>query len=176
MEPRPDDVPKHFLNPCMIFVHRQEHLVSTVLGSCVSVCLWDPRMASGGINHYMLPLWNGEGLATPKYGNIAIDVLIRKMLELGCSKERLLAKVFGGGNVLNAGNGLFPIGDRNVAIAQDLLLQHGIRIAAADTGGTRGRKILFNTRTGVILMGKLGIEGTQPALPDGRPKNPNPFI
>jgi chemotaxis protein CheD len=127
-------------------------------------------MACGGMNHFMLPLWNGEGLPTPKYGNIAIENLIRKMLNLGCAKERLLAKVFGGGNVLNGGSGLYPVGDRNITIAEELLLQHGIRIAASDTGGTRGRKILFNTHTGTVLMARLGTEEAPPSLPDGRPK------
>ena len=69
---------------------------------------------------------------------------------------------------------MFPVGDRNMTLAQELLPQHGIRIAASDTGGTRGRKILFNTATGVVLMAKLGTEEAQPTLPDGRPKNPKP--
>jgi chemotaxis protein CheD len=170
MEPGRGDTPKHFLNPCMVFVHREEHLVSTVLGSCVSVCLWDGRMTCGGMNHFMLPLWNGDGLPTPKYGNIAIDILFRRMLDLGCAKERLVAKVFGGSTILKTGAGLYPVGERNVSIAEELLRQQAIPIIAADTGGVQGRKILFNTRSGVVLVGQLGMEGGLLGLPDGRPR------
>lgn len=173
MEPVRDDVPKHFLNPCMVFVPREEHLISTVLGSCVSVCLWDGRMARGGMNHYMLPLWNGEGLPTPKFGNIAIDVLVRKMLDMGCAREKLVAKVFGGATVLKGGTGLYPVGERNIILAEELLHQQGIPILASDTGGEQGRKILFNTRTGMVLVGRLGMEASLPALPDGRPRQPS---
>ena len=88
----PSDAPQksHYLYPGELFVHREPHVVSTVLGSCISVCLWDPERRLGGINHFLLPLWNGEGLPTPKYGNIAISRLIEKMEALGAqSLERL---------------------------------------------------------------------------------------
>ena len=68
MNQTPGNPPKLFLQPCTIFVHREEHWVSTILGSCISLCLWDPKLGAGGINHYMLPLWNGEGLPTPNTG------------------------------------------------------------------------------------------------------------
>ncbi len=57
----------HYLHPGNLFAHRTPHIVTTILGSCVAVCLWDPINNIGGINHYMLPLWNGEGLPVPKY-------------------------------------------------------------------------------------------------------------
>ena len=90
----------HFLYPGALYAQKGECVVSTILGSCVSVCLWDPLLKIGGINHYMLALWNGEGLPSPKYGNIAITKLIEKMLSLGRRKGDLKAMVFGGGEVL----------------------------------------------------------------------------
>ena len=87
----------HFLLPGNLFVHEEEYTVLTVLGSCISVCLWDPRRKIGGINHYMLPFWNGEGLASPRFGNIAIIKLIEKMLAHGADRHNLQAKVFGEG-------------------------------------------------------------------------------
>ncbi len=90
----------YYLIQGMIFAAVEEYRVTTVLGSCVTICLWDPYLEIGGINHYMYPFWNGEGLATPRYGNIAIPKLIEKMLSLGCTKNSLRAKVFGGGNIL----------------------------------------------------------------------------
>lgn len=145
---------KHFLFPGTLFADRVDCQVSTVLGSCVSVCLWDSVALVGGINHFMLPLWNGEGLATPKYGNIAIEKLLAKMLALGCRKEYLVAKVFGGANVMGTGNEVFMIGDRNIMIAFQMLEDLGIPVKGSDVGGRVGRKIIMNTGTGAVLVGK----------------------
>ena len=141
--------------PGNIFAHRDEYTVTTVLGSCVSVCLWDPARRLGGINHFMLPLWNGDGLASPRYGNIAIVKLIEKMLELGADRNNLKAKVFGGGDVLKVTSTFMNIGARNVVLAQDLLREEKIPIISADTGGQNGRKLLYNTRSGVVLVNLL---------------------
>lgn len=142
----------HYLLPGNLFVHEEEHTVLTVLGSCVSVCLWDPRKGIGGINHYMLPFWNGEGLASPRFGNIAIMKLVEKMLESGADRRNLQAKVFGGGDMLKATSALMNIGQRNIVLAQDLLRDERIPIISSDTGGMHGRKLVFNTRTGVVLV------------------------
>ena len=85
--------------------------MTTVLGSCVSICLWDAHARVGGINHYLLPLWNGEGLPTPKYGNIAIERLIDKVRGLGGGKK-LVAKVFGGSALWETADGLLAVGRR----------------------------------------------------------------
>ena len=152
---------RHNLNPCMLMASRNELEIMTLLGSCVAVCLWDPRLAFGGMNHYMLPLWNGEGLPTPKYGNVAIEKLIARMLEFGCRKEQLVAKCFGGANVLGDTSGRMLIGERNIAVAEEVLGNHRIPIVARDMGGLRGMKILLNTRTGVVLAGRLASSPVQ---------------
>ncbi len=139
----------HFLYPSALFASREPTLVSTILGSCVAVCLWDKVLHIGGINHYMLPLWNGEGLASPKYGNIAIDKLLERMLELGSRKENLVAKVFGGGAVIESG-AKFRIGERNVETALTRLKDLNIPIVAKSVGGENGRKLEFETHTGVV--------------------------
>lgn len=152
----PETVEKtHYLMAGNLFVPEETHLVTTVLGSCVSVCLWDSVQHIGGINHYMLPFWNGEGLASPKYGNIAITKLIERLQDLGSLKRNLRAKVFGGGIVLNVTNPFMNIGERNIQLADDLLRSEGISVMSADTGGYVGRKIIFNTGTGMVLVKKL---------------------
>ncbi len=144
---------RHYLYPGAIFVHSQPHLVTTILGSCVSVCLWDSKTRIGGINHYLLPFWNGEGLPTPKYGNIAIVKLIEKMLASpGCHKDHLVAKIFGGASMWGTGGGLLAIGDRNCELAKELLHKHAIPIQACDLGGKVGRKLIFNTQDGSVLV------------------------
>jgi chemotaxis protein CheD len=142
----------HYLLPGNLFVHHEEHTVLTVLGSCVSVCLWDSRKRIGGINHYMLPFWNGEGLASPRFGNIAIIKLIERMIEQGAERRNLQAKIFGGGDMLRATAAFMNIGQRNIVLAQDLLRDERIPIMSSDTGGKHGRKLLFNTQTGVVLV------------------------
>jgi len=145
----------HYLVAGSLFAHEERHIVTTVLGSCVSVCLWDCSRNRGGINHYMLPFWNGEGLASPKYGNIAIAKLLERMLELGSERRSLRAKVFGGGVVLNVTNPFMNIGERNIQLAEGMLRSENIPIISADTGGKVGRKLIFNTETGTVLLKKL---------------------
>lgn len=142
----------HYLQPTMIFVSEKPIVIQTILGSCVSVCLWDKKLHIGGMNHYMLPFWNGVGLATPKYGNIAIEKLLDKMLLLGSKKRDLVAKTFGGGRVMQSSlNGNFQIGMQNILIAEEMLKSEKIPIVSENMGGTYGRKIQFYTHTGVVL-------------------------
>ncbi len=137
----------HFLYPAALYASSEPTTVSTILGSCVAVCLWDRRLGIGGINHFMLPLWNGQGLASPKYGNIAIEKLVARLEALGSQPNRLVAKVFGGGAVIETGSH-FHIGDRNVALAMESLRELGIPVVAQSVGGSNGRKLEYDTETG----------------------------
>lgn len=145
---------KHFLYPGTIFAEPHPYQISTVLGSCVAVCLWDHLVHRGGMNHIMLPFWNGEGLATPKYGNIAMEKLLDKVLSIGCCRESLVAKVFGGANVSGTGLEVYMIGDRNITLAMDMLEEFRIPVVGKDVGGRVGRKIIMNSGTGVVMVGK----------------------
>ena len=147
-----DEYLKHFLYPAALFVNSKPYEVSTILGSCVAVCLWDPYTQIGGINHYMLPLWNGQGLASPKYGNIAIQKLLEKLLALGCKKHNLRAKVFGGAEVIDTNVTQFHIGQRNIVIAFDMLAEEKIPVLSSSVGGKHGRKIIFFTNTGEVMQ------------------------
>jgi len=135
-----------FIYPGKLHASRNPYLLKTILGSCVAICLWDKHEHIGGMNHFMLPLWNGEGLASPKYGNIAIELLINKMLLLGCQKKNISAKIFGGGSVIKGNeSSLYSIGERNIQLAKELLEKEHIKIIAQSVGGFQGRKILMNT-------------------------------
>ena len=141
---------QHYLYPAALYASDEECIVTTVLGSCVAVCLFDKTTNIGGINHFMLPYWNGQGLSSPKYGNIAIPKLIDKLASLGVKKSHLIAKVFGGGEVIEASSQIFNIGVRNIALAEELLHELKIPIVARSVGGKNGRKITFNTKTGEV--------------------------
>ena len=145
-----ENIPVHFLYPAELFISRTPYQVNTILGSCVSVCLYDPVLQIGGINHFMLPYWNGQGLASPKYGNIAIDRLADKMISLGCNKNNLKAKLFGGGEVIETNIVQFNIGQRNIEVARLLLEEMKIPIISSSLGGKLGRKIEFYTSTGDV--------------------------
>jgi chemotaxis protein CheD len=105
-------------------------------------------MMMGAINHYILPQWNGNDLATMKYGNLAIIRILEELLNLGCKYEDLEAKVFGGAEVLTGMPTKFHIGRRNIKIAMEILNELKIPIVFSNTGGDRGRKISFNTQSG----------------------------
>lgn len=145
---------KHFLYPGALFISADECAITTVLGSCIAVCLWDQVHGGGGMNHFMLPLWNGEGLPTPRYGNIAMEKLLEQVLAFGARRQNLVAKVFGGANLLVNSSASFPIGARNIELALGQLDVWQIPVVASDVGGHAGRKIIMNTMTGVVLMAK----------------------
>lgn len=140
----------HFLYPAALFAPREPHIINTILGSCVAVVMWDPTMNIGGMAHYMLPLWNGEGLASPKYGNIAIERLLEKLNSYGSRRNNIKAKIFGGGEVIDNYEPYFYIGQRNIEIAREMLGDLNIPIVASSTGGKMGRKLIFNTYTGEV--------------------------
>jgi chemotaxis protein CheD len=142
----------YFLFPSNLHVSKEETNILTILGSCVAVCIWDPITQIGGMNHYMLPLWNGKGLASPKYGNIAIKRLIERLENLGVKKNNMQAKVFGGGEVLETESNSFIIGKRNAMIAFEMLDEYKIPVISSNTEGKLGRKIIFNTKTGKVKL------------------------
>lgn len=144
-------VNKHYLFPGTIFAHRDRHRVTTILGSCVAVCVWHEQARVGGINHYLLPLWNGDGLPTPKYGNIAIDRLVEK-IRLIAGGGALIAKVFGGASMWSQTSGALAVGERNVELAFSTLEEMKIKVVSQDIGGGLGRKIIFDTESGSVLL------------------------
>lgn len=145
---------KHFLYPGNLFVSVGLTRISTILGSCVAVCLWDRVRAIGGINHYILPFWNGEGLPTPRYGNLAIYRLCEQMQRHGCEKRDLVAKVFGGAQISAEHGGLYLVGDRNVQVAWEMLEELAIPVVGHDVGGVRGRKVVFDTGSGTVYVAR----------------------
>lgn len=106
------------------------------------------------MNHFMLPSWGGDGPATPKYGTVAMEKLLERVLKLGCTHSYLVAKVFGGANVNETSSNSFQIGERNAALALQMLQEWRIPVVSTDLGGRLGRKIVMNTLTGEVLVSK----------------------
>ncbi|MEA2489836.1 MAG: chemotaxis protein CheD [Acidobacteriota bacterium] len=143
-----------YLYPGGLWAEAAPGVITTVLGSCVSVCLWDPHAALGGINHFILP--HGGSARSPRYGNHSLVMLLERVLSLGAHREQLLAAVFGGASVLALESADLPrLGGRNVAEALEFLQRAGIPIVRQDVGGRTGRKLTFRSADGTTLVRKL---------------------
>jgi chemotaxis protein CheD len=130
--------------------------VTTILGSCVAVGLWDPGSGVGGLNHFLLPRWTGGDLESKRFGNVAVRALIREVVAAGGRRRGLQAKLFGGACVLRAfQNGGWHLGRKNVEVARQILLDESIPVAAEDVEGERGRKLIFQTHDGVAWVRSL---------------------
>ncbi|HXJ22921.1 MAG TPA: chemotaxis protein CheD [Polyangia bacterium] len=132
------------------------HTIMTILGSCVSVCLWDRRGRGGGMNHYLLPRRGTGGQLSPRYGDVAIPALVRGLVARGSAPEDLRAKIFGGAHVVPGGDPSGKtLGAQNVEVALELLAADGVQILSDDVGGKRGRKLAFNPVDGTALVWRL---------------------
>lgn len=145
----------YFLYPSTLFVADTPYWVSTVLSTCVAVFLWDEENKVGGVNHFMLPQWNVRELPTPKYGNIAMERLLEKMIASGASKKNLVAKVFGGKEDEKIHPHSLMIGRRNTEVAMNFLEEQSIPVVASNVGGTFSRKLSIDTGKGLVYMKRI---------------------
>ncbi len=123
--------------------------ISTLLGSCVAVCLFDPQLKIGGMNHFLLPSRGKDRELDPDTilsGDYSMEVLVNALLAQGGQKRRLVAKMFGGGNIVSAI--LTSIGERNVEFATEWLQRENIPVLASDVLGPWSRKVVFVPGTG----------------------------
>jgi chemotaxis protein CheD len=137
-----------YLHPGQIFTSSEPSAVTTILGSCVAVVLWDEARKVGGLNHYLLPLWARLGDDTLRFGNVAFERLLVELTARGAAQSRLQAKVFGGACLLAGANKGEHLGTKNVDVARSLLAAARIPLIAEDVGGNRGRKLIVHTDTG----------------------------
>jgi chemotaxis protein CheD len=148
---QPTTAPKHFLYPGQLFVSKDPVVITTILGSCAALCLWDHRKKMGGMNHYLLPEGTEDGPNRLRYGNFANPALLKELLALGCEMKNLQAKVFGGSSAFSA-NPTQAVGTRNSTLAEEFLRGNGIPLVGKDVSGKHGRKLIFHTQDGVTLI------------------------
>jgi chemotaxis protein CheD len=148
-------VPSVYLYAGELIATSEPSMISTVLGSCVSVCLLDPVTRSGGANHFLLPyLTKGDG-SSFRFGGTAMEMLLTRMLSLGCQKRNLTARMFGGASQFQGSRERVSIGEQNVQVATRFLEEQGIPTLVREVGGARGRKLVFHTETGDIFVRTL---------------------
>ena len=157
--------------PGELYITKKSELITTILGSCISIVLFDEQNSIGGINHYMLPAAPPESkknsvLPITRFGEYAIKTLIQEMINQGASLKNLKAKIFGGSNVLNFSSKKDErkkeaqkkdalIGEENINFARKFLKKIGIPIVSEDVGGVSSRKIFFDTTNYKVFLKRI---------------------
>jgi len=155
------------IQPGQYYAGTGEGSICTVVGSCVSTCLWDPLERIGGMNHFMLP-GDHSSVASPwglpaRFGIYAMELLINEMIHLGADRRRLVAKVFGGARVLQGFESL-DVGAMNSKFVVNFLREEGIQLQAQDLLGTAPRKIHFFPATGKVQLKRLHLQAADDAV------------
>jgi len=169
-------IKRHLVRPGEHMTTDEPMILTTLLGSCVSVCLFDPVAQVMGMNHFLLPMRNPASrepvLATDagRYGVWAMEMLVNGLLKRGARRERLRAKAFGGANVLREDTDTRPdrfnIGASNVAFVRQFLEHDGIPLVAQDLGGLYGRQIHFYGGDYSVFLRRIPRTGVERILND----------
>jgi chemotaxis protein CheD len=148
------------LLPGDYYVTRENEVLDTVLGSCVSACIRNPRLKIGGMNHFMLPRPSGTGNDTweniagraTRYGSASMEKLINRILNVGGTRAELEVKIFGGGKVLSS---LSDVGQHNVTFVRDFLKQEGLKVSSEDVGDICPRHVQYFPLSGRVRVRHL---------------------
>ncbi len=160
----------HFKNdavkilPGEYFVHHEDMLVMTTLGSCIAACLYDRHAKVGGMNHFMLPDGAGD---SGRYGSFAMEMLINALMKRGAMRSNLEAKIFGGGQVI-AGMNSLNVGERNTRFVTDYLKTERIPIVSKDVLDIYPRKVCFLPASGKAMVKRLASANTDALLAQDR--------
>lgn len=146
--------PRVYLHPGQLVAAAEPTAITTVLGSCVAVCLHDPDARVGGMNHFLLP-HHVERERSPRFGTVAVPELVDALVRAGASRGALVAKVFGGASVIGAFRHGRRLGDENARLALRLLEEARIPVLDTDVGGERGRKVVFLADEGTVWVRRL---------------------
>lgn len=142
-------------------VSRDPHLVmTTVLGSCIACCLFDPVAKIGGMNHFLLaapPSSRELGDDARRYGLYAMELLVNEMIKQGAVRATMRAHLYGGANMHS---GMRAIGTENARFAEEFLRADGIQLVRSDTGGEQARRLDLQPATG-----RVRCRSVQGALP-----------
>lgn len=130
-----------------------QDVITTLLGSCVGVCLHDPVNHVGGMNHILLPENSSRNSTSASLGVNAMELLINALIKHGAQRDALQAKVFGGSCMVK---GLSSIGAQNAAFVSNFLASEGIPVVGGSTGGDEGRRIQFWPYSGAARQKMLG--------------------
>jgi len=160
----------HFKNdavkilPGEYFVHSEDMLIMTTLGSCIAACIYDRNAKVGGMNHFMLPEGAGD---SGRYGSYAMELLINEMMKRGAQRMTMEAKIFGGGQVVS-GMTSMNVGERNTTFVMDYLKTERIPIVSKDVLDIYPRKVCFLPGSGKAMVKRLAPANTDALLAQDR--------
>ena len=149
--------------PGEFFVHDEDILVTTTLGSCIAACLWDRDKRIGGMNHFLLPdmgAGSGGGGDSGRYGSFAMDLLIGELVKRGATRSSMEAKVFGGGAVVSGMNTI-NVGERNTLFVLDYLRTERITVVSKDVLDIYPRKLCYLPASGKAMVKRLASANTE---------------
>lgn len=146
---------KVFLLPGEYCITKKPTLISTLLGSCVAVSLFNKKLKFGGLNHFMLPKMPDQAATSTKYGDYSTEMLIKFMKKGDPYLSNIEAMMFGGGHVVGHLSNGGDIANANIQIAREVLKKHDIKIIKDDTGGNNGRKIYYQSWDNQIKIKKI---------------------
>jgi len=156
---RTHQMPAAKIIPGEYYVTQHNEIITTVLGSCVSACVWDRVFGIGGMNHFMLPLsrngeWGGSDLVSTanRYGNYAMEHMINDILAHGGHRRNLAVKIFGGGKIISE---MSNIGLKNVEFVEKYIKSEGLDLVGRDIGDRYPRKVVFYPQSGRVRVKKL---------------------
>lgn len=141
------------LMPGEFYISKYQEMITTVLGSCVSACVYDPRRRVGGMNHFMLPDKSGSPAdESARYGIYAMETLINELMKCGCKREDLKVKLFGGGQIIK---NMSDVGRENILFAKNFIHAEGLELEASDLGLIYPRKVNFFPHSGKAMVKRL---------------------
>jgi len=142
--------------PGEFYVTAHKEAIVTILGSCISACIRDPKAGIGGMNHFMLPISKSATVSqtadAARYGNFAMEQMINDILRNGGNRKNLEIKIFGGGRVMR---GITDVGKKNIAFVKEYITLEDLNLLAEDVGGNYPRKVMYLPKTGQVKMKKL---------------------
>ncbi len=147
---------KIYLKPGELVIAEEPVMVTTVLGSCISVTMFHPRTGAAAICHGMLP--NGGKSKSFKYVDTSLRYMMKFLDHLKISRMEIEIKLFGGADMFSSGESTMrglTVGCQNISVATRCLEECGLVPVASDVGGRKGRKLIFKTDTGVVLIKKM---------------------
>ncbi len=141
-------------------------VIHTIVGSCVAVCLFDPKTRIGGMNHILVPGKADLSSINPSscYAVNSMELLINSLIRKGVKKVNLAAKIFGGAKVLSLNGDSGNLGTRNSRFVLEFLKNESIPVKARDLGGQQARMIHFHSDTGDVLVKKIQPQKLQEVL------------
>lgn len=142
------------VKPGEFFVANSPMVLTTVLGSCIAACIYDPVKGYGGMNHFMLPASRSQGDMgrSLRYGLFAMEQLINELMKHGSQRENMQVKLTGGGDMMR---GFSSIGQQNIDFINQYAVDEGLNVLASDLGGDQARRVAFFPTEGRMLVNKM---------------------